>query len=138
MSGVIVDASVAASWCFEDETSAFTEAVLDDVTQNGARVPALWLFEMSNVLATAERRGRIDTERVARFLQALLALPVEVDHVEKTALLPALVRIARSHSLTAYDASYLELAMRSGLPLATRAAALQAAAERVGVTLFTT
>jgi len=136
MAGVVVDASVAASWCFEDETSPFTESVLDHVTQNGARVPALWLFEMSNVLAVAERRGRIDVEQVTRFQEALLALPVLIDRVEERALVPALIRIARAHSLTAHDASYLELAMRSGLPLATRDGALRAAAERVGVTLF--
>jgi len=136
MAGMVVDASVAASWCFEDETSPFTESMLDDVTQNGARVPALWLFEMSNVLAVAERRGRIDVEQVTRFQEALLALPVLIDRAEERALVPALIHVARVHGLTAYDASYLELAMRSGLPLATRDGALRAAAERVGVTLF--
>jgi len=134
--GTIVDASVAAAWCFEDEASAFTEAALDEVVRNGASVPALWIFEMANVLAMAERRGRVDAERVARFLDALLALPVRVDHREAAALAPALVRVSRAQRLTAYDASYLELAMRTGLSLATRDAALRTAAEHVGVTLF--
>jgi predicted nucleic acid-binding protein len=130
-----VDASVAAAWCFEDEASSFTDAVLDAVVREGARVPALWLFEMSNVLTMAERRGRVGAERVARFLDALLALPIQVDRPDPSFLMPALARVSRDRGLTSYDASYLELAMRSGLPLATRDAALKAAAERAEVAL---
>jgi len=133
---VIVDVSVAAAWCFEDEASVFTEAVLDEVARIGATGPVLWMFEMSNVLATAEHRGRVDAERVARFLDALLALPVQVDGADAGALMPALVRVARAQRLTAYDASYLALAMRTGLPLATRDASLRAARHQVGVPLF--
>lgn len=135
MGGVVLDASVAAAWCFEDEASPFTDAVLDEVVRRGARVPALWLFEMSNVLAVAERRGRVDSERVTRFLDALLALPIQVDHPEPSFLAPALARVSRDQGLTSYDAAYLELAMRSGLPLATRDVGLRAAAERAGVLL---
>jgi len=134
--GIVVDASVAAAWCFDDEVSPFTEAALDEVVRNGARVPALWLVEMTNVLAMAERRGRLDAERVDGFLEGLLALPVDLDHGEPGVLWPALVRIARAQRLTAYEAAYLELAMRLGLPLATQDASLRTAAERVGVTLF--
>ena len=133
---MIVDASVALAWCFEDEASPYTEAALDEVVRNGARVPALWIFEMANVLAMAERRGRLDADRVARFLDAMLALPVRVDPREVASLAPALVRIARAQQLTAYDASYLELAMRRGLPLATRDVALRTSAERMSVLLF--
>jgi predicted nucleic acid-binding protein len=133
--GVVVDASVAAAWCFEDEASPITDAILDAVVRRGARVPALWLFEMSNVLTMAERRGRLDPGRVAQFLDALLALPIQVDRPEPSFLVPALARVSRDHGITSHDAAYLELAMRSGLPLATLDAALRAAAERAGVTL---
>jgi predicted nucleic acid-binding protein len=130
-----VDASVASAWCFEDEASPGTDAVLDEVVRLGARVPALWLFEMANVLTLAERRGRVDNEQVGRFVDALLALPIQVDRAEPAFLVPALARISRDERLTSYDAAYLELAIRSGLPLATRDGALQAAAERAGVAL---
>ena len=133
---IVVDASIAAAWCFEDEVSTFTEAALDEVVRSGARVPAVWLVEMANVLVVAERRGRVDAERADRLLESLLALPVMVDDLEPRALGPALVRVARAQRLTAYDAAYLELATRAGLPLATRDATLRAAAGRVGVNLF--
>lgn len=134
--GIVVDASVAAAWCFEDEASPYADAALDEVVRSGARVPALWPFEMGNVLALAERRGRLDAERVERFLEALLVLPLSLDRRETDTLVPSLVRVARAHRLTAYDASYLELAMRAGLPLATGDATLRAAARRAGVSLF--
>lgn len=127
--------SVAAAWCFEDEASPFGDAILDAVVRRGARVPALWLFELSNVLTVAERRGRVDAERAARMLDALLALPISVDRPEASFLLPALARVSRDQGLTSYDAAYLELAQRSGLPLATRDLALRAAADRTGVAL---
>ena len=136
MAGLVVDASVSAAWCFEDEASDFTESVLDEVARHGARVPALWPFEMSNVLAISERRGRIDGERVSQFTEALLALPVQVEPAEARLLLPALTRVARAQRLTAYDASYLDLAYRMGLPLATRDEALRTAALQIGVALF--
>jgi predicted nucleic acid-binding protein len=133
---IVVDASVAAAWCFEDEVSPFTETVLDAVVRDGARVPALWVVEMSNVLAMAERHGRLDAARVDQILAALVALPVTLEHGDVSSLAPALVRLARAHRLTAHDAAYLELAMRTGLPLATRDASLLTAAGRVGVSLF--
>ena len=134
--GLVIDASVAAAWCFDDAVSPLSEAALDEVVRSGARVPAVWLVEMANVLVIAERRGRVDAERADRLLENLLALPVIVDDREPHALSPAVVRVARAQRLTAYDAAYLELAMRTGLPLATRDATLGTAAGRVGVSLF--
>jgi predicted nucleic acid-binding protein len=130
-----VDASVTSAWCFEDEATPSTDGVLEAVVRRGARVPALWLSEMANVLTSAERRGRVDSEQVSHFLEALMALPIEIDHPEPAFLVTALARISRDERLTAYDAAYLELALRSGLPLATRDGALKAAAERLGVAL---
>jgi len=134
--GLVVDASVTAAWCFKDESSAYTDAVLDVVTNDGARVPALWPFEMANVLAMAERRGWITTELSERFLDALRALPIEVESREPWMDPRTLAASARAHALTAYDASYLDLAIRSDLPLATRDRELRAAAERARAPLF--
>jgi predicted nucleic acid-binding protein len=133
---IVVDASVAAAWCFEDEVSPFTESVLDAVVRDGARVPALWIVEMANLLTMAERHGRLDAARVDQVLAALAALPLTLGHGDVGSQTPTLVRLARAHHLTSYDAAYLELAMRTGLPLATRHGSLQTAAERVGVSLF--
>jgi predicted nucleic acid-binding protein len=134
--GTVVDVSVAAAWCFEDEVSPFTEAVLDEVVRSGARVPMLWAFEVANVLAMAERRGRVDADRVAQFLEVMLALPVHFDQREVHELTPDLVRVTRIHRLTAYDSAYLDLALRTGLRLATSDVRLREAADRAGVTLF--
>jgi predicted nucleic acid-binding protein len=133
---LVVDASVTAAWCFEDEASPFAEAALDRVVQVGAHVPALWAFEMSNVLAMAERRGRVQADRAHQLLDGLLALPIIRDDRDPALSAPDLMRLARAHDLTAYDAAYLELAMRLGQILATRDTALQRAATRAGVSLF--
>lgn len=93
-------------------------------------------MEMANVLIMAERHGRMDAEHAERVLASLLALPIHLEHREPQALAPAILRTARAHRLSAYDAAYLELAMRAGLPLATNDASLRAAADRVGVPLF--
>ena len=132
----VVDTSVTAAWCFDDEASEYSEAVLEEVVRVGAYVPALWPFEMANVLAVAERRGRMRPEQVGRFLQALTALPLHVEQRAPSSSLPSLVGTARASGLSAYDAAYLELAARTGLQLATRDMALQAAAERSGVVIF--
>jgi predicted nucleic acid-binding protein len=99
-------------------------------------VPAIWLVEMANVLIVAERRRRLDAERADQLLANVLALPVAVDDSGLLVLGPSIVRVAREHGLTAYDAAYLELATRARCPLATRDAALGEAAGRVGVDLF--
>jgi predicted nucleic acid-binding protein len=136
--GLVVDASVAAAWCFEDEASPYTDGVLERVARSGAHVPAVWPFEMASVLVVALRRERIDADRAGRFLDALLALPTEVDRREAHLLLPSLTRVAGRYGLSAYDAAYLELAMRSGLAIATTDARLVDAARQAGVVVFGT
>ena len=117
---IVVDSSITAAWCFEDEVSPLIEVTLDEVVRGGALVPAIWLVEMANVLVVAERRGRVDSERADQLLATVLALPVMVEDREPHVLGPAIVRVARAEGLTAYDAAYLELAMRARLALATR------------------
>jgi predicted nucleic acid-binding protein len=133
---IVVDASITAAWCFDDEVSPFTEAALDEVVRGGALVPAVWFVEMANVLVVAHRRGRVDPERADRLMATLLTLPVMVDDGDHHVLGPSLLRVARAQGLTAYDAAYVELAARARLPLATRDAALREAAGRAGVDLF--
>ena len=133
MSRVVLDASAVMGWCFEDEADPEGDALLRRVAASGAVVPGLLALEVANVLVGAERRGRITPAESARFLGLLEALPIEVDaHTALRAPRETLL-LARAHRLSSYDAAYLELALRLGLPLATRDAALCAAAAAAGV-----
>jgi predicted nucleic acid-binding protein len=132
----VVDNSVAFAWCFEDEQTAGIMALLDRVAEEGAVAPQLWPIEALNGLLTAERRGRIDRDvrqLLAGFLQAL---PISIDEETASRSWITTARLAEQHRLTAYDATYLELAMRRGVPLATNDTALIAAAKAVGVALL--
>jgi len=130
----VVDASVALAWCFEDEATPQTEAVLDRLSHDTAVVPSLWELEVSNVLLAGERRDRLTESQSARFVALLAQLPILVDtaSVDVGAVLAA----GRQHVLTAYDAAYLVLAEREGVPLATLDARLRAAAQAVGVAVI--
>jgi predicted nucleic acid-binding protein len=135
LSRFVLDCSVAACWCFEDRTNAYSEAILDRLSGDEALVPALWLLEMGNVLFAAERGGRISKAQLARLVELLQGLPIAVDHGAAERAMEAVLSIAREQGLSAYDACYLELAMREGLPIATRHKALEEAAMRCGVPL---
>lgn len=133
MSALVLDCSATVAWCFREEASAASRALLDRVSEDGALVPPLWPYEVGNVLTMAERRERITEAAVAEFLGLLADLPIEVDAQAAEHVLHEVRHLARSERLTAYDAAYLELAMRAGLPLATRDRALAAAASGCGV-----
>lgn len=127
----VVDASVTLAWCFEDEATPETEAILDLLAEETAVVPALWELEVANVLLLGERRGRLTEAQSARFMALLQQLPILVDAAN--ADMTNVLGTGRRHMLTAYDAAYLVLAQREGLPLATLDARLREAAEAVGV-----
>jgi predicted nucleic acid-binding protein len=134
----IVDNSVVLAWCFEDEQTDAILALLDRVAEAGAVAPQLWPIEALNGLLTAERRGRIDREvreRLAGFLQDL---PIRIDDETASRVWTTTAHLAAQHGLTAYDATYLELALRLGLPLATNDEALITAAKMVGAALLPT
>jgi|SRR5690348_13123382 predicted nucleic acid-binding protein len=131
---IVVDASVTMAWCFEDEATAATDAVLDQLRTDEAAVPAPWQLEVINVVLGAQRRGRLTEAQAMRFLGLLGQLPIRVD------TLPVDVHevhaVAARHGLTAYDAAYLVLAERLSAPLATLDEPLAAAARNAGVTLL--
>ena len=133
---LVIDASVSGSWCFPDEASPLTEAVFEEVARVGAVVPTLWLFEMANMLTIAERRGRIASDRVEIIRDALADLPIEMDQARTLRTLPRLARLALDYDLSAYDAAYLELALRTGSRLATLDMARLKAAATAEVPLF--
>jgi predicted nucleic acid-binding protein len=127
---------VALSWCFEDEGEGYADAVLDRLAGDGAVVPSIWPFEVLNGLIVGERRGRLTQAQSARFEDLLGALPIDVEAAPGRERWPILVSLAREHRLSAYDASYLELALRRSLPLATLDAQLVQALERSGALLL--
>lgn len=133
MSALVVDASVALAWCFEDEASPATDAVLDQVKGEGAIVPSLWHLELGNVLLLAERRGRTIQGGIVARLALMAQLPITIDAETAGRAWREVLALARAERLTTYDAAYLELAVRRGVPLATKDEALLGAARRVGV-----
>jgi predicted nucleic acid-binding protein len=131
----VIDNSVVMAWCFQDQTNAFTEAVLDSLERFEAYVPAIWPLEVGNVLLVAERKGLLSKADVIRFLSLVRSLPIVVEQESPERMLTEILSLAREYRLSTYDASYLDLAMRLGLPLATRDKALRAAANKCKVPL---
>lgn len=138
MTDFVIDASVALAWCFDDEATAATQALLDRFAHEQAEVPSLWHLELANALVLSERKRRITSARTSEFVALITALPIVVDQETSSRALVAVLDLARSERLSAYDASYLELAMRRGVPLATKDSDLAKAAGRVGTILLPT
>ena len=136
MSAGVVDSSIALTWCFEDEASPETDRLFERVRDDGAVVPGLWHLELGNVLLQAEKRGRITRTDVATRLALIADLPIAVDQETTPRAWREILLLARAEELTLYDAAYLELAERRGLPLMTKDTALADAAKRIGVRVF--
>jgi len=132
----VLDSSVSLTWCFEDERSDVTEALLERVVNNGAVAPVLWPLEVLNALAMAERRNRVDAAQRQRLAGFLRDLPVSIDDETVNQAWAVTANLAARFRLTLYDAAYLELAQRLDLPLATFDKELRAAAVALGVTLL--
>lgn len=120
MTGIVIDASVTLSWCFPDEQTAMSLAVLDRI-KAGERllVPAFWPVEVLNVLLLGERKRRIAPEQTAAFFETLRELNPSIEHTSLGQVAGPVQIICRDHRLTPYDALYIELAQRTGCALAT-------------------
>ena len=129
----VIDNSVVMSWCFKDETSKYADAILHRLSEATAFVPSIWPLEVVNVLLVAERKRRLSVADSTRFITLLTQLPivVEVGHPEKS--MKELLIFARANKLSSYDASYLDLAMKSGYPIATLDTKLIQAARKIDV-----
>ena len=132
MSRFVLDCSVSAAWCLSDESSEEAEKILYRLAGEEAVVPPLWIAEMANVLVMAERRGRITPADASRAVELILSLPIQIEFADLRTLNASRL-LAREYELSAYDASYLELAQRAGLPLATMDRTLSTAARKCGV-----
>ena len=133
---LVLDASLTLSWYFEDERKPAVDAVLDQVVADGAVVPSLWQIEVANGFQTALRRKRIDADFRDRALNHLGLLPITLDPETDTYAWTATLGLADRFGLTVYDAAYLELAQRRGLPLASLDSELSEAAQALGVLII--
>jgi predicted nucleic acid-binding protein len=124
------------AWCFEDEASAEADEMLQKVVQQGALVPNLWHLEVGNVLLQAVRRNRIKPSQAASMIELLRTLPLQTDEKTSRRALRESFDVASRYELSLYDAAYLELAMRTSLPLASFDKALRKAAKRASVALL--
>jgi predicted nucleic acid-binding protein len=137
MSDFIVDNSVVMAWAFADEDEEYPVDVLKNLENSTALVPAIWLLELTNVLAVAERRSCLTESESLRFLTLLSELPIEVVQDSKDInTARQLLFIARDFNLSAYDASYLDLAIERNLPLATLDSKLRCAAKKAGIAIW--
>jgi predicted nucleic acid-binding protein len=128
----VLDASITATWALRDESHPDADLALQKTRTEESVVPCLWWFEMRNILVVSERRRRVTEPETAAFLASLSRLQIRVDRSpDETAVL----RLARTHRLSVYDAAYLELAQREGIPLATLDTELRRAAAAEGVGL---
>lgn len=135
----VLDNSVTMRWFFGDgkpRELAYAGKVLDAMHTATARVPVTWGLEVANVVAKAEERALVTEARSGAFLEMLEGIDIEVDSATAAHALSDTLQLARRYRLSAYDASYLELALRLGIPLATLDEDLQKAAKKAGVRKF--
>jgi predicted nucleic acid-binding protein len=133
---LVLDASIAVSWCFSNEHSRLAESILDLLAAGTEMLaPAIWPFEVANALLAGERRKRISPAQVTALLQRISKLPIVIEPIDSARAFEQVLAVARQHELTEYDAAYLELALREGLPLATLDMKLRQVAQSAGVAL---
>ena len=130
---LILDSSATLAWVYSGETTEAIRRVFEQLRDNGAWVPGLWKLEVANILGMGVRRGRHDAAFRDDTLADLALLPISVDPETDRQAWGATVRLAERHRLTLYEAAYLEVAQRRGLPLATLDRELHTAACAEGV-----
>ena len=137
MSRFVLDNTVTMAWCFTGEATEFTETLLRRLSNltDIAIVPALWLYEVVNVTELAVRKGRISAEKAHAFLESLADLPIAIENPTLPQMFVSVRALVDQYNLTAYDAAYLELAIRHNLPIASSDEALTKAAQAAGVGL---
>jgi predicted nucleic acid-binding protein len=128
----VLDCSVTLAWYFKDEANEYANSVRRSLSRADAIVPALWPLEVANILVLGELRRRSTEAEASKWLRYLQMLPIRVDEETAARAWSDILHVARSYELSAYDAAYLELAIRLGLPLASLDDKLKAAAASAG------
>ncbi len=135
MKSVVLDASVALAWCFPDEQSAYADQVLQELEGRPVVVPSIWALEIANGLLVGERRKRLGQAEIVRFVDLLESLSVEEVSVPVSTQIAGILPLGREYGLSAYDTSYLDVAIRRGADLATADDALERAARKAGIAI---
>jgi predicted nucleic acid-binding protein len=130
----VLDASIVLTWCFPDEESRKAEEISERIALGDRpAVTSFWRHEVLNALLMGEKRKRLTSELIKTFIEDLARLPIEVDAPESATVFQVTQGLCRKHGLTAYDAAYLELAMRNRVAITTADAALERAARAEGI-----
>ncbi len=135
MTDFVLDTSVTMAWCFPDEETPETRDLFARMLTSEAIVPAIWPLEVASVLLIGEQRQRLTQAQTVQFLQLLRTFAITVDAISPMTTINTVMMLGREHRLSSYDAAYLELAMRHGLPIATLDQKLRTAANAAGVSL---
>jgi predicted nucleic acid-binding protein len=133
--GFVLDCSITMAWCFEDESTDYTDNTLENFHDLTAIVPTIWPLEVANVLLLAKKNKRITEIQAAGFIDALSALSIVIDQSTTSKVMNSIFRLANQTNLTIYDAAYLELAIRENMPLATLDKDLIKAAKKLDIPL---
>ena len=137
MTRFVLDASIVLTWCFPDEESKKAEEISERIALGDRpAVTSFWRHEVLNALLMGEKRNRLTSELVKSFIEDLARLPIDVDAPESATVFQVTQGLCRKHGLTAYDAAYLELAMRNRVALTTADAALERAARAEGIAVI--
>ncbi len=136
MKTFVLDCSVTMSWCFAGEANEYADKILELLKETKALVPSIWSLEVINVLHVSERKKRITVSQSNNFVNLINALPIEIDMSVEELPNRRILEISRKYSLSAYDAAYLELAIRKNIPLSSFDKILCTAAEKAGVDLL--
>ena len=131
---LVIDCSAAIPWFLDDEANPWSEGLLDALPRFALHVPALWHLEFANVLLTAQRHKRIAATDTRGLLARAAHLPLTTDG--RVVPLVEIAELAAAHGITTYDAAYLELAMRHGLPIACQDGKLREASRAAGITIL--
>ncbi|HSZ00986.1 MAG TPA: type II toxin-antitoxin system VapC family toxin [Terriglobales bacterium] len=136
MTGVVIDASLALAWCFPDEASEYADGVLVALEGRTVMVPPVWALEITNAVLVAERRKRAKLADVRRFVELLGGLTIIEQSQTVIDTVSSVLPLARQYGLSAFDAAYLDVAVRQGAPLATLDSTLERAGRSAGIKIF--
>ncbi len=132
----VIDNTVVMAWCFQDEANPYADAVLEQLTTSGVTVPASWPLEVGNILLAAERNNRLSEADITRLVALLKKLPLTVEQDTPLRAMGEILMLAREHRLSTFEASYLDLAMRGSMALATLNQNLRYAATKCRVPIL--
>ena len=136
MTGVVIDASLALAWCFPDGASEYADGVLVALEGRTVMVPPVWALEITNAVLVAERRKRVKQADVRRFVELLGGLTLIEQSQTAIDTVSSVLPLARQYGLSAFDAAYLDVAVRQGAPLATLDSTLEKAGRSAGIKIF--